>query len=440
LLQVFYQFSFTLEINIQIAFQQWINSTQIQIVQNSTLTEYEILVEIWYSLQVFFVQYPQVEVAIQFLYIGDWGYFCDLEGTVIEIQSTTTVVSTQQIITIGGGGSCPLTAALNQCAQSASPGDQAAIQVLIQNITATIELGYSFEYTLTLIYQSFSGFFIQYPQLISVIYSGQIQGFGVIQAYIDICQVYWQIQNFAVAVGGDSCALIQSLYALYTNQSYSLSQRQDFKELHDKLVVYFSANIAVEVRVQYFAEQLYQLLILAEWDISILYVVEINGYGSLYDLIYAYIYCTNHGVHPVTPGTPKPVTTPAINTTAAATTTPVVTTVPTTAAPTTTAFVTGNCATVTSVNTYNVALDTTVLLQAINADQATWTQIQINQFAAAKINILQYSKDTTLTAVQIFNKIKAVIQGVANSAVRAKVQAVLIVSWGTVAQYCSCSL
>jgi len=56
--------------------------------------------------------------------------------------------------------------------------------------------------------------------------------------------------------------------------------RNDMKELHDKLQVYYAANVSVEFRIQYFAEQLYELLILAQWDIGLLYSAQIEGFGG----------------------------------------------------------------------------------------------------------------------------------------------------------------
>lgn len=79
-----------------------------EIVSNSTLTEYEILVEIWYSLQILFTQYSEIEIAIKYLYIGEWGYVCDLEGLAIDIQSSTTNVTIEEVIEISGGKFLPV--------------------------------------------------------------------------------------------------------------------------------------------------------------------------------------------------------------------------------------------------------------------------------------------------------------------------------------------
>jgi hypothetical protein len=61
----------------------------------------------------------------------------------LDIQTATTTITLEQVVTISGG-SCPLTDALDECSQNATAPEQAAIQVLIQDITILINAGYSF--------------------------------------------------------------------------------------------------------------------------------------------------------------------------------------------------------------------------------------------------------------------------------------------------------
>jgi hypothetical protein len=121
-----------------------------------------------------------------------------------------------------------------------------------------------------------------------------------------------------LAVGGDEtdCPLLKALDELWQNTSYSTSQRSDFKELHDKFkaCITLDVEIDIKIRIKNFTEELYELLILAEWDISAIYIVEIEGYGSIYDLIYAYIYCTNNGIGDGEFSTEAPTTTSTVST------------------------------------------------------------------------------------------------------------------------------
>jgi hypothetical protein len=147
-----------------------------------------------------------------------------------------------------------------------------------------------------------------------------------------------------------------------------------------------------------------------------------------------------------TPTTTKPTTTP---TTTKPTTTPTTTkptTTPTTTKPTTKPTTTkpnGNCGTVTSVNV--VSGNITKLLSSIDADQQVsgkWTSSEINTFLGYKKKIYNLSVNTTITVSQKFTRIKQVLTSFAGSTttVYQKVHAVFIVSWGTVAQYCGCSV
>jgi hypothetical protein len=90
--------------------------------------------------------------------------------------------------------------------------------------------------------------------------------------------------------------LLQSLIALYSNTSYSTSERSDFKQLEITIQNYFQTEISVQLRIQYFSEQFYQFLILKEWSLGALYSLEIKGYGNIYQLIYAYVYVSNRKV------------------------------------------------------------------------------------------------------------------------------------------------
>src|SRR5690349_13357056 len=81
--------------------------------------------------------------------------------------------------------------------------------------------------------------------------------------------------------------------------------------MHDKFKAFVDQDSDIKHRLKNFTDQMYQLLILAELDISGFYITEIDGYGkyfgafvylqtlilgTIYDLIYAFIYCTNNGI------------------------------------------------------------------------------------------------------------------------------------------------
>jgi hypothetical protein len=75
--------------------------------------------------------------------------------------------------------------------------------------------------------------------------------------------------------------LLAALNALLQDTSYSASERADFKGLHDSFKTYISTQTDNVLRVQYFTEQVYQLLLDVESDIRAIYITEITGYGEL---------------------------------------------------------------------------------------------------------------------------------------------------------------
>jgi hypothetical protein len=67
--------------------------------------------------------------------------------------------------------------------------EQDAILILIEKITVIIEGYYSFSQTLVLIYQELEAFFVQYPDLKILIFTAEIEGFGIIRSYYELCAV-----------------------------------------------------------------------------------------------------------------------------------------------------------------------------------------------------------------------------------------------------------
>jgi hypothetical protein len=438
ILHIFWQFSLELDIELQIIFQEWINITQIEIVANPELTEYQILVEFYYSLQILFEKHIEIKKHIEFKFVGDWGFVCDLEGLALDIVTVNVEITITQVITIVGG-TCPLLDTLEWCKDNATTSEeQQAIQVLIQDITIIIQSSDKLEVKLSKIYKKFLAFFVQYPDLKELIFSGKIEGFAVLQAYFDITAVYWRIDNWEFAVGGsgDGCKLIKGLKDWYTNTSngHSVSERSDVKGFTDKIDIFFQSNSDKKARIQYVAEQLYEFYILEAWTIEVIYSIKIEGYGTLYQLIYSYIYCQNNGID----GNNFSTTTSSTSTTTTTTTT---TTTPTT----TTTVPNGNCADVAKVNV--VSLNITLLLQAIDDDQkpATghWNDTLIATFKGYKnkIWVISTNSSSSATTVNKFNAIKSVLTGFTTKAdFKAIVHAIFIKTWGTIGQYCGCSM
>jgi len=439
LIKIILEFSLTLEVEFRDILVDWCNVTQFSIINGGLFTEYEILVKIYYELEALYVEYPEIKLKMRWIKVGEWGLLGELEGLALDIQTSEVEITISQTIEIDVSGSCLLFEALREAVANGTSADQEAVEELIAKLKVVIEGYHSESETLVLVFEVFLAFSKQHPGLHLGLLKKEIQGFGSINAFFDLCNVHWRIKNFGKAVGGDvaPCAngnaaacgnpLIKVLILLYQDTQYSTSQRSDFKQLELKIEEHFKTEHDDKARVKYFSEELYQFFILEEWNIAILYELEIAEYGSVYDLIYAFIYCENNGVGP---GDFTVSDAPTTTTTSTTTTT-------------TTTKPNGNCGTVTGVNV--VTANITLLLKSIDKDQAEpgkWTSSEVTQFSGYKKRIYNISINGTYTLVQKFNQIKTVLTGFAGqtTVIYKKVHAVFIETWGTIAQYCACSL
>jgi hypothetical protein len=72
----------------------------------------------------------------------------------------------------------------------------------------------------------------------------------------------------------------------------------------DKITAYFQSEVSVELRIDYFQEQLYELFILTSansqsWVYQAIFTTQVSvEYGSFYQLIFAF--SKPHGVIPLT--------------------------------------------------------------------------------------------------------------------------------------------
>jgi hypothetical protein len=182
---------------------------------------------------------------------------------------------------------------LEECENNATGADKIKIKDLKDKIKLIIG-NYSSEEALIQIYLEFKLFFELNPNLKVLIFNTKINGFGKIKSFFDISRVKWRIKNYSLAIGGANCEVLEGMLNITTDTSLSISVRSDFLQLHNKLKLYFDANLDIELRIKYFAEQCYEFLILTEWNLELLYSIQIEGYGSVYDLIYAFIFSVNN--------------------------------------------------------------------------------------------------------------------------------------------------
>ncbi|CAD5231137.1 unnamed protein product [Bursaphelenchus okinawaensis] len=304
LFQYFYNISIEItDVTIREAWIEFIEELQVTIIYDVSLTYDEKLVAVWSKLEIFLTTYTEINELVLYTYIEEWsGYVFDIQTVVVFIQYEYT----STIVELDASGDCILFDALRNCT-AVDAEFSARIEVLIEELTVILEsTSYAYSYQLVLIYQKFEAFFAEYSQYESTVLQIEIEGYGSFSSFYEVSLTYWQVYNYEIAVGGSasSCELIQTLTSCYENASSgSTSERAQIKELVEKLTTYYESNTEVEVRVEYFVAQFYEWLIIQEWSVEIIFSLEIEGYGSIYELVVAYAFSSDCGVDFTAPTT-----------------------------------------------------------------------------------------------------------------------------------------
>ncbi|CAD5223729.1 unnamed protein product [Bursaphelenchus okinawaensis] len=424
------------DVTIREAWIEFIEEIQTTIIYDQSLTSDEKLVAIWAKLEIFLSSYSEITELVLYTYIEEWdGYIFDIQTVVLYIQWSYT----STVVEIDASGDCILFEALRNCT-AVDAEFSARIEILIEELTVILEsTTYSYSYQMVLVYEKFVAFFAEYSQYTTVILEVEIEGYGSFSSFYEVVYNYWLVFNFEVAVGGSAseCELIQTLTTCYENASSgSTSERAQIKELVEKLTTYYESNTEVEVRVEYFVAQFYEWLIIQEWSVEIIFSLEIQGYGTVYDLIIAYVWehhcgCIDFG---------ESTTTEALESTTVEVET---STVPVE----TTTHATGDCSTVLDLVIFQNNI--TDLSWSIDQAQESWNSTEIQRFAAYEKRIFVVESNTTATREQVFTNVANVFNvWTTNEFYLDLVYSINVYIyhetatqylWGTVKQFCACA-
>uniref|UniRef100_A0A1I7RJ62 Egg protein n=1 Tax=Bursaphelenchus xylophilus TaxID=6326 RepID=A0A1I7RJ62_BURXY len=391
---------------------EWIDEVNVTISYNTELTIKEKLIEIWASLQAFLSVHTEIQETIYFIYIEEWGgYVRNIEAVTVAFR----ISKSEKLVELDESGDCELFEYLRN---GTSAEWETQVETLISEITVILEGDYSYAYKLVLIYEKIQAFFQANSGAEEQLLQIEFGTYGTFYSFYELTAYYWRVYNFDLAVGGSSSQLIQVLTASYQNTSTgSVSVRSQIKQLTEKISAYYETTTDVTLRVQYFYAQLYQFYILNEWTVNIIYSLEIQGYGDLYQLIYAYVLDLEIGFDFTLPTTTEE------------------TTIPTT---TTTKKPVAQCSEVTQINEFSS--NTTDLLTSIVTAQASWNSSEISNFLAYKKRIYVVSSNTTATLEEKYNSIVLVLtKWTTNTFYLNLVYQINIIQWGgTVKQAINC--
>ncbi|CAD5218922.1 unnamed protein product [Bursaphelenchus okinawaensis] len=443
-------FQYFLEITVQLgdesiqeAWIELLNTMQVEIIFDASLTVQQQLSAIYGEISVFMLTYPSCASVINNIYVTEWnGYVFNLE----ELAVDSSYEVSETIIELDATGNCALFEALRNA--SAGTSFEAQVETLIASLTVTIQGSSSFSVQCAGIYSQLVQFFATYSGSESILCGGEIEGYGPVSIFLAVSGNYFRIQNFAVAVGGSasSCELVAQLNAtVYNVNAGSTSERAQLKELVEDLVTNF-ASLSVEARVEYFISAFYQFLIIQDWSITITFGIELKGFGTIGELIAAECFEQQYGAVSTTvqvATTTEEAEETTVSTSKATTTaaTTAGTTAATTAKP-------GSCATAAQLLTKGSNSNTSLTISIQQSfSTTTWTAQQKTSFSAYFKNII--TLQTQYTGQTCINKVANVLlnwtKDAASITATKSVQIYFYASnakttyWGTVGQFCSCA-
>lgn len=280
-------------------YQLWldfIEELHYQIVLDGSLTVHEKLIAIWARLEAFVEVHAEIEVAVYYLYIEEWGgYVRNLEAVTVSFSASDC----QSVVALDAEGSCQLVDALKN-------GTSGELNSLLESLESDIlsilgDASYSYSYQLVLIYEKFAAFFAAHADYKADVLAVEIEGFGVVGSFVEVAAYYYRAYYIdSVVAGSDAsdCVLLQTFTAAYQNSSAATStERAQIKQFEEKLASYWSSETDAEARIEYFQEQLYQFMILQDWAVNVFYSWQMNitvdgeaqAYGDIYQFIYAFV-------------------------------------------------------------------------------------------------------------------------------------------------------
>jgi len=422
LVEAFYNLSLTLTVQQQVLFNAWIQEIENSILANFSLSDDQKVVLISLSLKAFFSVNIDIYNELSFADIAGWGSVIDFLYVSIDIQLEITL----SIVTLDNSNNCGLSEALQNASSSLSSNDQNSISSLIVEIQSILEdSSQSYELQLSAIWQLFQVFFSEHASLESFVLSINIEGYGSVQSFLDVCQTYERITTISTILSGNStsdCPLLAALEAASSNSSFTLSQQAEILQLEQKLELFFSLNISISARLEYISQTCYQMFLLEPFMISIIEQISVGSWGSIYDIIFCSGICTNYGCGDISGH--QQASTPAAVSTASS-------------------FVPANCQTIGQLITVDITTNTTVLTTSITNYYNNFTASQKLGFNSCfnKVRNAIWNNNAFPTQSSKFTELHTdFLQYNNNSATNQQlVFSIPISGWGgTVGQFVSC--
>ncbi|KAI1700777.1 hypothetical protein Ddc_17940 [Ditylenchus destructor] len=274
--------SLILTVEERVIFLQFIEHLEATILIDTTLTNIEKVVKCSYALKHFCAEHIEIYHKIAFQFIASWGYFIDLIYVAVDLQADIT----EEIVVLDEKDSCTLFEALLNATVGNQEQHQAVIE-LIEELKVSIFLNVQLTYAqkLARIYLAFESFFEVHVEWKIVFYKFEISGYGSFESFLDVCHGV----SFRTKFPDDAVA----------NTSFTITVRNQLKQLRIKLAAYFDVEVDVQLRLTYISQQCWQLFLVEEFITQFLDLIslEVDGelWGIFYDILWCSQFCHNSG-------------------------------------------------------------------------------------------------------------------------------------------------
>ncbi|KAH7713252.1 hypothetical protein AAVH_19419 [Aphelenchoides avenae] len=284
-------------------FIAFIRDCENSVIADKSLTQTHKFVMIAFKLKRLCKLHADIKMKLAHKLIADWGSVLDIFDVAVDILSG----SVGSVIVLDNKGECDLFTALRKAAKG-NAQREAAVKQLVVDIRNLRKSVLSFEAQLAFIFNKFNSFFTQHASWKTFFLDIDIEGFGTLEQFLDVCQVYQRIQTFSVVLNGppSHCTFIKALQAAGKNAHLSMSKRAQINQMEAKFVKFFQSESTVRVRLEFVSAQCFQFFRLAPFIVADVEAIQLGNWGTIRDLLFCASFSSSHEVgHSTTASTTK---------------------------------------------------------------------------------------------------------------------------------------
>lgn len=288
-----------LTVDQQLIWSELIDEMETDILEDVTLTDVEKLVLCSYKIKHFLSVNVDISVTISFLNVAGWGSFFDLGYVSVDLQADIS----DQCVALDQNDDCELFGSLRNATQGDSVKYAATLTLINDLQFILIDVSFTHGQKMGLLHKILEEFFEAHPDWEDFYKNITIPGFGSLETFDDVCHGYQRsltISTVLVGTSDSDCPLLKSLSDAVANTSLTITVRNQIKQFHDKLAVFFASDSDVNHRLAYVSAQYWQMIVVEQFIVQYMSVISISDmsgkqWGLFYDLIWCSQFCNNTG-------------------------------------------------------------------------------------------------------------------------------------------------